>query len=217
MCLIGMVKITFALFQFYATTGTVPYLDGSLKFIFDILIGSLHWFIYLSSYTIILLSTTATHLVSSLTPATSLFFMDYNRRPASRKTLRKTKQLESQIIVSFDIRFMVLTAFCCYPWWSIFLTTSVAWQSSYFRAIDLVDNQIATPTTWLLDNFIKWPPDGVLLRVLFFAVLIFVQLAVIFRCLYACFVRMITKVVFMFGRELLAFLELFLKFKNKKN
>ena len=187
LCFIRMVKLAFALLTYYASTGTLPYLDSSLSLIFGLVPQLLTWLLYSCGYTLLLIFTILSHIMSTLIPFSVYFFMDYDRGPATRKTLRLIQQHHDPCIISaFDTRLMILTGYCIYPWWTCFLSTPAIWYASLLKAYDKLEWQVSLPCAWLSKRIVKWPPDGIILRIILFSFLIIAQLAVISKCIYNC-------------------------------
>ena len=155
LCVIRLVKITFALLHFYFTTGTVPYQDLFLTTLYNITLETVLWSSYILSYFIIFTSTYLSRIASVLTKPLALFAMDYDRGPTCRQALRRTRNVEHDIVFAFDVRYMVLTCYCCYPWWNVFLTSSAYWYASFFKSIDNVESKICAPSSWLVKRLIR--------------------------------------------------------------
>ena len=120
--------------------------------------------------------------------------MNFDGGSTSRRATCIIQTMDSEAIIAFDVRYLVLTHYCCYLWWTIFFMTSAVWRTSLSKAIDHVDVLTSIPSNWLLTKLICWPLDGVLLRLLFFAFLIIAQLYVVACCVVSSITTVICKI-----------------------
>jgi hypothetical protein len=156
-----MAQILLALFKFYVMHGQVPYFDTVSLTLCNFALEIFRWLIYFSVFTALLSYRYFGKGLSLFLPWTAPLWMDFDQGQIMLKT--------SQCFQAYDVRLMVLSCYCIYPWWSPFFGGSTAmWMVSYFKAIHFGDEMIFYPSHWIIENAILWPPDGILLQCLMF-------------------------------------------------
>ena len=109
--------------------------------------------------------------------------MDY-ARDGSRKAKRSVTINKTSILEVFDERLMILSCYMCHSWCTPFLTRTTRWFVSLNKAKDTIKDYIVFPSNWILDRALKWPPDGIILRIVLFFLMILANLVIFIRCIH---------------------------------
>lgn len=192
-----MAQFIFASIYNYNTTGTVPLLETFLlcldKFFVDEVIG---WLIYSLGFTCMLCLKLLSLLVQWWLPIIAHFWIGYDpgsynphawmldKPPPNEIPILAWTDVyyayQNPVLYKFDVRYMILSGYCLYPWFNFLSTGSTAaFYTSYIRALNLGYEQLHKPTTWLLTYVKAWPPDGLILGSLLFAIMIIAELKVV--------------------------------------
>jgi hypothetical protein len=183
-CLTRLVALFITLLQYYFHHGTIPYHDTLSSILFTFIIESYHWMYYLVSFNTLLIINIISNILLPMTRPLAFFLLDFDRGPASRQVTRQSKSCTSGIIASFDVRLLILTCYCCYPWWAQFFSRSTHWHLSLLKAQLELETMIALPTDWIISRALLWPPDGPLLKILLFSFLLLSQVYIIILCIF---------------------------------
>ena len=183
MCFIRLAYFILALFRFYVTTGTIPYFDRisniSIKLAGEVLMWSTYWVCFI----FLLLLKISSIILSPALRTFAPYIMQYNKGLGSRTSRRSTTRCKSPIILVFDVRLVVFLGYCYYPWWTPFLLKSGHWYRSLIQVFDTIEDYVVLPSNWFLCHAMTWPPDGILLRIVFFVFLLLSQFVIIAQCL----------------------------------
>ena len=182
-----MATLFLAILQHCLQYGYVPYTDVLLSTTLHLFIEFRDWAYYLVSFMILLFIQVISRIVSPLKHPLAFLLLDYDRGPASRRGTRLSRSCTSSLILAFDVRLMVLTCYCCYPWWTHFLSSSAKWYVSLYASQDKLEDIILFPTTWFTPRATIWPPDGIVLNAILFGLLIVSQIYIIGSCIYGSF------------------------------
>jgi hypothetical protein len=113
-----------------------------------------------------------------------MFIMNFDRGPGSRQAIRSSLHCQSEVLLAFDVRLMILSCYCCYPWWAQLFSQATLWYISLTLAQAIIDDIIESPSKRFLVNGIIWPPDGIILRLVLFGFVLLSQGYIIMHCIY---------------------------------
>jgi hypothetical protein len=182
--IVRLAYIFFALFKFYVTTGTIPYFDYGIAFITTISLDIATWLSYLTGFiALFTLRLLSSSLSRALDPF-ALLWMDYDRGPGSRSARRRSSRCQSEVILIFDSRLMILSHYCCFQHWTRLLSSSALWYTSRLRASTILEHHLAQPSQRLMCHVLRWPPDGPCLHIVLFSFMILSQIYIIGLCIF---------------------------------
>ena len=173
--LIRLASIFNALITYTVFTGSIPYFTHIAEFIGQQSLDIFHWLVLISSYVLILpFMNWICYLFSWFIPWIAFFWMDCLQPNVKKKDFGSLQ--------AYDVRYLVFSAYCLYPWWSYLLSSGTAtWLISYIRAINKAFSKLSWPSRWMLSSWITHPPDGLVTRLLFTLVILTYYIGVIGR------------------------------------
>ncbi len=158
-----------------------------------------HWCYYIISFVALYVANIFGQVLHPFTSNLAIFWMDYDHGPGSRTAYRRALKYcnGSPILRGFDCRFMAVSFYMLYPWWSMFLSSRSRWHFSLVRSMEWAEDIIYLPTCWLMERAILWPPDGYILASYMFVLITASQLFVsgvqICRAIFAFMLRQLSK------------------------
>ena len=204
--LLRTAQFLFALLKYFICTGYFPYFDNIFSFLAvffrNEIIG---WSTYFISYACLSTVRILSLLVEWWMPFISHCWIGFDPGKCYKYTWMSTYQKDpyeipilawtdvyyahqNKVLYQFDVRYMVLSGYCLYPWFNYLSTgTPDRWFSAYMTALDLGHKKLHTPTQWLLLYFKTWPPDGFILASILFIAMILAHLMVLFKVILTIF------------------------------
>ena len=181
---VRLAYILFALFKFYATTGTIPYFDYATASITNVLMDLVIWSFYLAGFLALLTLRLLSSILSCAFVPFAVFWMVYDCGPGSRSAHCRRGHCQSEVVLVFDVRLMILSCYCCFQHWTMLLSSSALWHASRLHAGDILEYHVAQPSQCIMCHALLWPPDGPCLHVVLFMFMIMAQLYIIGFCIF---------------------------------
>ena len=141
-------------------TSSFPFYNVVSESLGSLCLEVFQWLILITTYMILNVLNWNSYILSWHIPWISLFWMDY-------------QTVDAQSLEVYDVRLMILSHYCLYPWWS-FLSSNrcLQWNVSLCKAMNNGYIALHQPSAWMLQSWILRPPDGVISRAIVISVIL---------------------------------------------